>query len=213
MSERDLVNLVLERLAVDLMLKSCNFDELALLLNGVGKFLRLEMQRFAVLPKFYALLEVAQDKPQDGQRPEGASEEVTQLIEIQRAQVVPSAADELIEDRQVRRRREDPYQCKHSSHGYLQLFLEWQYDAATRFFEAFHFEVVPFEQVTAEFAATEGEGDSSLAWWREAHWRYFGRECARIGRTPSQHMPVVCERFRVAFKGDMLSRNRAYDHL
>ena len=60
--------------------------------------------------------------------------------------------------------------------------------------------VVPFEQVSAEFAATEGEGDGSLEYWRRAHWAYFGRECARIGREPSQSMPVACERFDVIYK-------------
>ena len=61
-------------------------------------------------------------------------------------------------------------------------------------------EVVPFEQVSAEFAATEGEGDSSLEYWRRVHWASFGRECARIGREPSQIMPVACERFKVIYK-------------
>ena len=43
-------------------------------------------------------------------------------------------------------------------------------------------EIVPFNEVSAGFAAREGEGDGSLAFWREAHWRYFTRECRRIGR-------------------------------
>jgi uncharacterized protein YhfF len=62
-------------------------------------------------------------------------------------------------------------------------------------------DVVPYDQVTAEFAATEGEGDGSLQYWREAHWAYFGRECQRIGRAPDPKMPVVCERFEVIFRG------------
>ena len=65
--------------------------------------------------------------------------------------------------------------------------------------ETLEIEVVPFEQVTAEFAASEGEGDGSLAYWRHVHWAYFGRECARIGRAPSQVMPVVSERFSVIY--------------
>ena len=59
--------------------------------------------------------------------------------------------------------------------------------------------VVPYAAVSAEFAATEGEGDGSLAYWRRAHWAYFGRECARIGRTPSFDMPVACERFELIY--------------
>ena len=60
-------------------------------------------------------------------------------------------------------------------------------------------EIVPFEEVTEEFAATEGEGDGSLQYWREAHDAFFGRECKRIGRTPEARMPVVCEQFKVVF--------------
>jgi uncharacterized protein YhfF len=66
--------------------------------------------------------------------------------------------------------------------------------------ETLEIEVLPFEQVTPEFAASEGEGDRSLDYWRRVHWAYFGRECARIGREPSQVMPVVCERFSVIYK-------------
>jgi uncharacterized protein YhfF len=62
-------------------------------------------------------------------------------------------------------------------------------------------DIVPFDEVTEEFAATEGEGDGSLQYWRRAHREYFGRECRRIGRTPEAKMPVVCERFAVVFRG------------
>ena len=58
-------------------------------------------------------------------------------------------------------------------------------------------EIRPYDEVDADFAATEGEGDGSLAFWREAHWRFFSRECQRIGRMPDLKMPVVCERFKV----------------
>ena len=57
--------------------------------------------------------------------------------------------------------------------------------------------VLPFDAVTAEYAAIEGEGDGSLAYWREAHRAFFGRECERIGRQPVESMPVVCSIFEV----------------
>ena len=59
--------------------------------------------------------------------------------------------------------------------------------------------VVPFNAVTAEFAAREGEGDGTLAYWQQAHRPFFERECARIGRQPSDTMPVVCAAFEVLF--------------
>jgi uncharacterized protein YhfF len=61
--------------------------------------------------------------------------------------------------------------------------------------------VLPFDEVGAEFAATEGEGDGSLDDWRAGHRAYFGRECARLGKTPTDRMPVVCESFEVVYRG------------
>lgn len=65
--------------------------------------------------------------------------------------------------------------------------------------ETMTIELVPFEEVSEEFAATEGEGDGSLRYWRAAHESFFARECKRIGRTPSARMPVVSEKFKVVF--------------
>jgi uncharacterized protein YhfF len=58
-------------------------------------------------------------------------------------------------------------------------------------------EIVPYDEVTAEYAAIEGEGDGSLAYWRKAHWAFFSRECQRIGREPVQTMPVICSVFEL----------------
>ena len=65
--------------------------------------------------------------------------------------------------------------------------------------ETLEVRVMPFEAVDAQFAYDEGEGNRSLAHWREEHWRFFSRSCARIGRQPSMDMPVVCERFRMIY--------------
>ena len=58
----------------------------------------------------------------------------------------------------------------------------------------------PYNQVEAQFAYDEGEGDRSLAYWRDAHWRYFSRVLPAIGRTPTEEMLLVCERFQVVYK-------------
>lgn len=58
----------------------------------------------------------------------------------------------------------------------------------------------PFNEVDAEFAAAEGEGDRSLENWRREHWRFFTRSLARIGRVPTEEMPLVCERFRLVHR-------------
>ena len=53
-----------------------------------------------------------------------------------------------------------------------------------------------FDEVTAEHARAEGEGDRSLAHWRAMHERFF-REHADHDRQFSPTMPVVLERFEV----------------
>ena len=49
-----------------------------------------------------------------------------------------------------------------------------------------------FHEIDAGFAYDEGEGDRSLAYWRDAHRAYFGR----LGRF-SEEMMLMCERFRL----------------
>jgi len=58
-------------------------------------------------------------------------------------------------------------------------------------------EVVRFEEVGAQFAALEGEGDGSLEHWRAVRWESFSRECRQLGREPSDSMPVVCSSFEL----------------
>lgn len=59
-------------------------------------------------------------------------------------------------------------------------------------------EVVPFDQVTAEHARLEGEGDLSLDYWREVHQEFFS-EVATHEHGFVADMPVVCEQFRVLY--------------
>lgn len=80
--------------------------------------------------------------------------------------------------------------------GDIEIVLDFHYEPAivTRITQV---SVVPYGEVTAEYAATEGEGDGSLEYWRKAHWAFFSRECRRIGREPAETMPVVCSVFEV----------------
>lgn len=61
-------------------------------------------------------------------------------------------------------------------------------------------EVRRYNEVDERFAFDEGEGDRSLAYWREAHRTYFGRTLPAIGREFAEDMPLVCERFRVVYR-------------
>jgi len=82
--------------------------------------------------------------------------------------------------------------------GDLSVVTDWQ-GTPLCVIQTSHVEIVPFDSVSDSFAAIEGEGDKTLRYWREAHWRFFSRECQRIGREPSLDMPVVCEQFKVVY--------------
>ncbi len=82
--------------------------------------------------------------------------------------------------------------------GDFSVITDWE-DRARCVIRTTAVEIVPFEAVTPEFAAAEGEGDGSLEYWRKAHWAYFTRELLAIGRQPQPDMPVVCESFEVVF--------------
>jgi uncharacterized protein YhfF len=58
---------------------------------------------------------------------------------------------------------------------------------------------LPFNEVDANFAFDEGEGDQSLDYWRSVHWDYFAREAAANGFDFNENSIVCCERFRLLF--------------
>ncbi len=59
--------------------------------------------------------------------------------------------------------------------------------------------VVPFREIDEEQARREGEGDLSLAYWREVHERFFRQELREAGLSFDQDMPVVCEEFSCVY--------------
>ncbi|MEV4809567.1 ASCH domain-containing protein [Micromonospora avicenniae] len=54
-------------------------------------------------------------------------------------------------------------------------------------------EVVPFADVSWDFARSEGEGDPSIEDWRSGHAAYW----ARLGTPVTDDTDVVCLRFRL----------------
>ena len=59
-------------------------------------------------------------------------------------------------------------------------------------------ELRPFGKVDAEFAWTEGEGDRTLSWWKEAHTRFFDRN----GVAVTDDTVMVLERFDLVWPAD-----------
>lgn len=59
--------------------------------------------------------------------------------------------------------------------------------------------VIPFKEITEEQAAKEGEGDKSLAYWRNVHEAFFTKELQEAGMTFTEDMLVVFEEFEVVY--------------
>ena len=56
-----------------------------------------------------------------------------------------------------------------------------------------------FNEVDAQFASDEGEGDQSLEYWRRVHWDYFSLEASQYGLEFDESSIVCCERFRLLY--------------
>ncbi|MEZ9710963.1 ASCH domain-containing protein [Vibrio breoganii] len=82
--------------------------------------------------------------------------------------------------------------------GHLQVVTDWLGEPIC-IIEITSVDTCKYCDVSAEFAALEGEGDKSLQWWREAHWKFFSLECQELGITPTQEMLLVLERFEVVY--------------
>ncbi len=60
-------------------------------------------------------------------------------------------------------------------------------------------DIQPFREVDSDFAAAEGEGDGTLAYWRAGHERFFRRHGEAAGYRFDPGMAVVCERFALIY--------------
>ena len=63
--------------------------------------------------------------------------------------------------------------------------------------------VVPFNEVSADHAYKEGEGDKSLDYWREVHRKIFTEWMNEARLEFTTDMPVVCEEFAVVYKANI----------
>ena len=63
--------------------------------------------------------------------------------------------------------------------------------------ESVEVRTLPFLEVGAQFAYDEGEGDRTLAWWRDAHRHFFSH--LPEGAAWNDDQVVQCERFRVVW--------------
>lgn len=58
----------------------------------------------------------------------------------------------------------------------------------------------PFFSIRESYSKIEGEGDSSLTYWKNKYWDYYTRELEPFARVPRDSMIVVCEYFEKVFE-------------
>lgn len=83
--------------------------------------------------------------------------------------------------------------------GDLNIVTNWNGEAQC-IIETTSVSIVPFNEITEDYANLEGEGDKSLAYWKQVHWEYYHRELDGTSFTPHDGMSIVCETFKVVFK-------------
>ncbi|KXT74312.1 hypothetical protein SGODD07_00226 [Streptococcus gordonii] len=85
--------------------------------------------------------------------------------------------------------------------GSFDVILDSQ-DRAVCIVEITKVTVLPFNEVSADHAFKEGEGDKSLAYWQQVHQAFFTESLAEAGLEFSQEMGVVLEEFRKVYPLD-----------
>jgi len=58
----------------------------------------------------------------------------------------------------------------------------------------------PYNEITAEFAEIEGEGDKSLDYWKHVHKAYYKREMEPYGQKFNENMIIICEYFKTIYR-------------
>ena len=82
--------------------------------------------------------------------------------------------------------------------GTFDVVLDSQ-DQAVCIVEITKVSVQPFNQVSDDHAFKEGEGDKSLAYWRQVHEEFFTKWLEKAGLTFTPDSKVVLEEFRKVY--------------
>ena len=86
--------------------------------------------------------------------------------------------------------------------GSFDVILDSQ-DRAVCIIEITKVSVLPFNQVSADHAFKEGEGDKSLTYWQRVHQEFFTKCLAEAGLEFSSETGVVLEEFRKVYPLDL----------
>lgn len=82
--------------------------------------------------------------------------------------------------------------------GQHNIILNWD-GIAQCIIKTVDIEIIPFNEVSEEFAEIEGEGDASLDYWKKVHKIAFDNELKSTDQEFSEDMLVICETFDVVY--------------
>ena len=78
--------------------------------------------------------------------------------------------------------------------------VQFDNDEAACIIQTTNITLKPFDEVDEEFAAKEGEGDLSLAYWKKVHRPFLGMDYETINKPFNEKCICVLEEFRLIYK-------------
>ena len=78
--------------------------------------------------------------------------------------------------------------------------VQFDNDEAACIIQTTNITLKPFDEVDEEFAAKEGEGDLSLAYWKKVHRTFLGMDYEAINKPFDEKCICVLEEFRLIYK-------------
>lgn len=91
------------------------------------------------------------------------------------------------------------YQVPIPAVGNLAIITNWEGEAQC-IIQTTEVDVLPFNEVTEDYAVKEGEGDQSLQYWKKVHWDFFSKDLASFGEIAEEDLMVICEQFEVVYQ-------------
>jgi uncharacterized protein YhfF len=90
------------------------------------------------------------------------------------------------------------YQAAIPAEGDFAIITNWEGQAQC-VIRTTQVEILPYNEITEDYAVKEGEGEQNLAHWKKTHWPFFSKDLSSFGEVATEDMMVVCEEFEVVF--------------
>ena len=82
--------------------------------------------------------------------------------------------------------------------GRLTVVLDWEENPVC-IIKLTDVSICAFNEVSRDFAESEGEGDGTYEWWKSAHIKFFTEYAEQIGEVFTEQSDLILERFEKVF--------------